>query len=563
MPHDISLIATLAFGFGLALVFGFIAAKFKLPTLIGYLVAGFLIGPATPGFVADASLTNQLAELGVMLLMFGVGMHFSMKDLMAVKTIAVPGAVVQMSVATALGASVGLFWGWPAVQSVVFGLALSVASTVVLLKALESRSMLQTSNGQIAVGWLVVEDLAMVLILVLMPPMVGVFSGDGGATGQELFNEIAWTLVKVVAFVGVMLIVGKRLVPWMLWHIAKSGSRELFTLATVAMAISLAFIAASVFDVSFALGAFFAGMVMRESELSHRAAEESLPLRDAFAVLFFVSVGMLFQPQVFIDQPLRVFAVLAIIMVGKSIAAAGLVLLFKYPLKSALLIAASLAQIGEFSFILVGLGLYLGVVDLQVQSLVVAGAILSIALNPLLFSMVPKIDDWLTHRSQWIRNLNARSHETEAIAQDTQADLTMGHVIVQGYGSVGKRVVKAIEQQRMKVIVVDVHREKVEKLREHGKVAVSGDLLEPITLVQAHIAHAKALIITELDYTALHEVIENAKLLNPHIQIHLNGQSKQEEEYLSGTPNVHVYRWQNTVAKAMADAAIKQAMEHK
>lgn len=551
MPHDVSLIATLAFGFGLALIFGFIAEKLRTPALLGYLVAGFLIGPATPGFVADPALTNQLAEVGVMLLMFGVGMHFSLNDLLAVKKIAVPGAIVQMTTATLLGMGVAYFWDWPMGQSLVFGLALSVASTVVLLKALEARGMLTSANGQIAVGWLVVEDLAMVLILVLLPPLAGLLKGGTIDPETNLVFDIGFTLVKVALFVGLMLIIGKRVIPWMLWHIAKTGSRELFTLSVVALAISLAFVAAGLFDVSFALGAFFAGMVMRESELSHRAAEESLPLRDAFAVLFFVSVGMLFQVNVLIEYPLRVLAVVAIIVVGKSLAAGALVLLFKYPLKSALVIAASLAQIGEFSFILIGLGLYLGLVDLQVQSLVVSGAILSIALNPVIFSLIPKLNEGMIKRYQWVRNLNARSHTMEELPQQTDGKYLGGHVVLVGHTSLSRRLSKSFRKRDIPHVIVDTSREMVAKLRKNGQAAVSGEYADPVTLVQAHTTNADCLVIATGDTPGLTQMIENAKMLNPAIRVFVQAYSREEMELLAAMPDVHVYRWEDALSDAM------------
>lgn len=557
MPHDVSLIATLAFGFGLALIFGFVAEKLKAPALLGYLVAGFLIGPATPGFVADPALTNQLAEVGVMLLMFGVGMHFSLNDLLAVKKIAVPGAIVQMGAATLLGMGVAHFWGWPMGQSLVFGLALSVASTVVLLKALEARGMLTSANGQIAVGWLVVEDLAMVLILVLLPPLAGILKGGTLDPETNLLFDIGLTLLKVALFVVLMLVVGKRVIPWMLWHIAKTGSRELFTLSVIALAISLAFVAAGLFDVSFALGAFFAGMVMRESELSHRAAEESLPLRDAFAVLFFVSVGMLFQFDVIVEHPLRVLAVVAIIVVGKSLAAGALVLLFKYPLKSALVIAASLAQIGEFSFILIGLGLYLELVTLEVQSMVVSGAILSIALNPVVFSMVPKLNDLMVSKFQWVRNLNARSHTMEELPQQTDGRFLGGHVVLVGHTELSKRIAQSLKNRDVAHVIVDTSREVVAKLRKNAIAAVSGEYADPVTLVQAHVSNADCLVIATGDTPGLTQMIENAKMLNPAIRVFVQAYSKEEKQLLNAIPDVRVYRWEDTLSDAMVHDILK------
>ncbi len=364
MPHSVTLISTIAAALGLALIMGVLAARLKLPPLVGYLIAGIIIGPATPGFVADVELSAQLAEIGVMLLMFGVGLHFSLEDLLAVRRIALPGAIVQITVATVLGMGVAQLWGWSLSAGIVFGLALSVASTVVLLRALESRGILETVNGRIAVGWLIVEDLVMVFVLVLLPALAVSLGGTAaavhGPAHQSLLTTLAVTLGLIALFVALMLIVGKRVFPWLLWQIARTGSRELFTLCVIAAAVGIAYGSALLFGVSFALGAFFAGMVMRESPLSYRAAEESLPLRDAFSVLFFVSVGMLFDPQVLIRQPLQAFIVVAIIIFGKSLAAFFIVLLFRYPLNTALTVSASLAQIGEFSFILAGLGVQLG-----------------------------------------------------------------------------------------------------------------------------------------------------------------------------------------------------------
>ena len=326
MPHDVPLITTIAAALGLALIMGFVATRLKLPALVGYLIAGIIIGPATPGFVADVELSNQLAEIGVMLLMFGVGLHFSLDDLLAVRRIALPGAIVQIAVATLLGIGVTALWGWSLAAGVVFGLALSVASTVVLLRALEDRGVLESVNGRIAVGWLVVEDLVMVLVLVLLPPLSVWLGGNSavpaeGTGDQSLLTTLVLTLGRVSVFIALMLVVGRRLFPWLLWQIARTGSRELFTLCVIAAAVGIAYGSAELFGVSFALGAFFAGMVMRESPLSYRAAEESLPLRDAFSVLFFVSVGMLFDPNVIINQPLKLLEVLAIIVFGKSLAA--------------------------------------------------------------------------------------------------------------------------------------------------------------------------------------------------------------------------------------------------
>ena len=411
MPHSVSLISTMAAGLGLSLVLGFIAVRLRLPALVGYLVTGMIVGPFTPGFVADAEIASQLAEIGIMLLMFGVGLHFSFADLMAVRRLALPGALVQMTVATLLGMGLAWSWGWAWGPALMLGLALSVASTVVLLRALESANLTDSFVGRAAIGWLVVEDLAMVLVLVLLPPLASVLGGSvaaSDASSHSLGMTMLLTLLRVGAFVAVMLVLGRRLFPWLLLQVHKTGSRELFTLCVVVGAVSIAYASAALFGVSFALGAFFAGMVMRESEFSHRAAEESLPLRDAFAVLFFVSVGMLFDPQVLLDRPLQVIAVVLVIMLGKTVAAALLVLAFRHPLSVALKVAASLAQIGEFSFILVALGRSLGLLPPEGQSLIVAGALISIALNPLMFHSMGPLQRWLCQRSAWARRLEER-----------------------------------------------------------------------------------------------------------------------------------------------------------
>ena len=394
MHHDTALINMIAIGLGLAFVFGALANRLRLSPLVGYLVAGVVVGPFTPGFVADQALANQLAEIGVMLLMFGVGLHFSLKDLMAVKAIAIPGAIGQIAVATLLGWGVATLMGWPALHGVIFGFSLATASTVVLLRAMEERRLLETTRGKIAVGWLIVEDLACVLALVMMPVIAGVFGPE--AQGQHhsvgsVLASIGWTFVQLGLFVAVMLVVGRRVIPWILERIAGTGSRELFTLSVLAIALGVAFGAAALFGVSFALGAFFAGMMLNESELSHKAAHDSLPLRDAFAVLFFVSVGMLFDPAILVREPLAVLGVLSIIIVGKSLAALVITAMFKLDRATSLTVAASLAQIGEFTFILAALCVSLGAMSRETHDLVLAAALLSISLNPFVFALVDRI----------------------------------------------------------------------------------------------------------------------------------------------------------------------------
>jgi CPA2 family monovalent cation:H+ antiporter-2 len=555
MPHNVSLISTIAAGFGLAMIFGYIAARLKVPPLVGYLFAGILIGPATPGFVADVDLAGQLAEIGVMLLMLGVGLHFSLKDLLAVKRIAIPGALLQIAVATALGMGTSMLWGWSLGASIVFGLALSVASTVVLLRALESRGVLESVNGQIAVGWLIVEDLVMVLVLVLLPAVAPLLGGSGAgnaAPDQNIWATLAITLAKVGAFIALMLVVGRRMFPKLLWLVARTGSRELFTLCVIAGAVSVAYGSAKLFDVSFALGAFFAGMMMRESEFSHRAAEESLPLRDAFSVLFFVSVGMLFDPRVLLDEPLRVLAVVAIIMVGKTIAAVVLVVAFCYPLNSALTVGASLAQIGEFSFILAGLGVALKLLPVEGQSLILAGALISIALNSLLFSAIEPAQAWLRKRSVLARRLEQPDDPLAELPMSTDETLLTGQVVLVGYGRVGKRIAQELIAQRIPFVVAEQNREFVEKLRAQGIPAVSGDATEPAVLIQAHIAQAAMLVIATPDTLGVRKMVDVARALNPGIEVVVRSHNEEEAKLLEAEQIGRVFMGEHELAHGMA-----------
>ncbi len=552
MPHSINLITTLAAAFGLALLFGLGAARLKLPPLVGYLVAGMLIGPHTPGFVADMELASQLAEIGVMLLMFGVGLHLSIDDLLSVRKIALPGAIVQIAVATALGMGVAHFWGWSMGAGLVFGLALSVASTVVLLKALESRGAMDSMNGRIAVGWLVVEDLVMVLALVLLPPLAGILGGSGGnVSAVELLKTLGYTLGQVAIFVVLMLVIGKRLFPWLLWQVARTASRELFTLCVIAAAVGIAYGAAALFGVSFALGAFFAGMVLRESELSHRAAEESLPLRDAFAVLFFVSVGMLFDPRMLLDSPLHVLGVVAIIIFGKSLAAFAIVLAFRYPLNTALTVSASLAQIGEFSFILAGLGVSLKLLPLEGQSLILAGAVISIALNPLVFSVIEPLRRWIQSRSDVARVMERRTDPLAALPDSTEPKFLTGHVLIVGHGRVGRRIANALAQEGVAVVVAEQNRETVQTLRGRGIPAVSGDAAEPAVLIQAHVAKARILVIAMSDSARAQRMIDTAHKLNPEIEIIVLTHSDEEAKRLLSDRPDRVFVGEHELASGM------------
>jgi len=553
MEHNIALITTIAAGFGLALIFGFIAERLKTPALVGYLLAGIAIGPSTPGFVGDIGIASQLSEIGVMLLMFGVGLHFSLNDLLAVKRIAVPGAIVQMAVATALGISLANWWGWEFGAGLVLGLSLSCASTVVLLKALESRGFLESMNGRIAVGWLIVEDLVTVLILVLLPSFATMLGGSNGTESatNPLWLTIGHTLLLVSAFIALMLVVGHRLLPWLLWQVARTGSRELFTLAVVASAICIAYGAAALFNVSFALGAFFAGMVMRESKFSHRAAEESLPLRDAFAVLFFVSVGMLFDPAVLVEEPIRVLAIVAIIIVGKSMAAMLLVLLLRYPLNTALTVAASLGQIGEFSFILAGLGLSLGLMPAEGMSLVLAGALISIAFNPIAFAAVAPIRNWMLKHSEMARKYENRDDPFAELPMSTERKFLRGQVVLVGYGHVGQRIASALNEQDIPYIVAEQNRELVQDLRKQGKNAVSGDATDPSVLIQAHIKDAAMLVVATPDPLNVRQMIDTARTLNPEIEIVLRTRSEDETKLLRKDQMGTVFFGEEELAKNM------------
>ncbi|MBY0499774.1 MAG: Kef family K(+) transporter [Nitrosomonas sp.] len=553
MEHDITLITTIAAGFGLALIFGFIAEKLKTPALVGYLLAGIAISPATPGFVADIDIASQLSEIGVMLLMFGVGLHFSLNDLLAVKRIAVPGAIVQMTVATLLGMALADWWGWDFGAGLVLGLSLSCASTVVLLKAVESRGLLDTMTGRIAVGWLIVEDLVTVLILVLLPSFATMLGGSNGAetATQPLWQTIGITLLLVSAFIAIMLIVGLRVLPWLLWQVARTGSRELFTLAVVAAAICIAYGAAALFNVSFALGAFFAGMVMRESKFSHRAAEESLPLRDAFAVLFFVSVGMLFDPAVLFDEPMHVLAVVAIIIVGKSIAAMVLVLMLRYPLNTALTVAASLGQIGEFSFILAGLGLTLELMPAEGMSLVLAGALISIAFNPIAFAVIAPIRNLILKHSAVARKYESRDDPYAELPMSTERKYLHGQVVLVGYGHVGERIAQALKEQDIPFVVAEQNRELVQDLRKQNINAVSGDATEPSVLIQAHITDAAMLVIAIPDPLNVRQMIDTARTLNPEIEIVLRTRNEDETVLLRQDKVGTVFFSEEELAKSM------------
>ncbi|MBF7683726.1 cation:proton antiporter [Acinetobacter sp. B5B] len=561
MPHDVDLIILLAIGFGLALLFGYIAARLRLPPLVGYLIAGVIISPNTPGMVGDLSLANQLAELGVMFLMFGVGMHFSLKDLLEVRRIALPGAILQITVATLLGLSISMLWGWPFGNALVFGLCLSCASTVVLLKALGDKGLLSSVNGKIAVGWLLVEDLMMVMVLVLLPAIAVLLGGKGIDThGQQqaIWLTILITLLKVSGFIAFMLIIGKRLIPRIMQFVARLGSRELFTLTVVACAVSIAYGAYAIFGVSMALGAFFAGMVVKESDFCHRAEEETLPLREIFAILFFISVGMLFDPHILIEKPLHILAVVAIIVVGKTIAAMALVLFFRYPLNTALTVGASLAQIGEFSFILAALGISLGLLTIEAQNLILAGALFSITLNSFMFTAIEPVQQWIRNRSSLARLLERSSDPLAMLPDEVDQNYLRDQVVMIGYGEVGRRITQSLIQKNIKVVIAEENRELVEDLREKEIAAVCGIATEPSVLIQAHIQHARLVIISPMDLLNIHRIVDISKQLNPKIEVLLCAENKEEAEIIRADGVGQVFYAKEEMAMNMSQHVLKQ-----
>jgi CPA2 family monovalent cation:H+ antiporter-2 len=542
MPHDVTLLTTIAAGLGLAFGFGLLAARLRLPPILGYLIAGVVVGPFTPGYVADSGLATQLAELGIILLMFGVGLHFSIADLLAVRRIAIPGAIVQILVATGLGALVSRLWGWPWGTGIVFGLSLSVASTVVLLRALEERGILQSVDGRIAVGWLIVEDLVTVLALVLLPALATALGAQspsaagavahGPAAGGSLIATLAITLLKVGAFLIVTLLGGRRVIPWVLSRVAGTGSRELFTLAVLAIALGIAVGAAALFDISFALGAFFAGVIVSESDFSHEAATNALPLQDAFAVLFFVSVGMLFDPGIIVSRPLEVLAVVLIILVGKSLAAFGIVLAFRYSVHTALTISASLAQIGEFSFILAALGVSLGLLPPAAQSLIVAGALLSITLNPFVFNAMEPLTRWLRDRPKLLSALERPAPPVTTLAPEVTDEGLRDHVVVVGAGRVGKPVVIELREHGIPYVVVEASRDVAEKMRAEGYSIIQGDATRLEVLHSAHLERARLVIVAAPDAYQARVMLARAHQLNPGVEVLVRTHSDDERRFL-------------------------------
>lgn len=559
MDHSLPLLFTLALAFVLALIFGCIAEKLKCPALVGFLCAGILCSSHTPGPTADMEIAMQLSEVGVILLMFGVGLHFSISDLLKVKGIAVPGAVLQMTIATLLGLLFAVYvWEWSLSSALIFGLCLSCASTVVLLKALEMHGHLNTVDGQISVGWLVVEDIATVLILVLLPPVaqiMGVTPGGGEAaepmTASGIAYVIASTLLHVVAFVAIMMVVGRKFIPWVLWQIAKTGSRELFTLSILTASVGIAYGAAAVFDVSFALGAFFAGMVMRESKYAHRAATDSLPLQDAFSVLFFVGVGMMLDWRVILEEPWSILTMLAIIMIGKSLTAFCLVHFLRYPLHTSLNVGAALAQIGEFSFILAAQGIALGMTDQKMLSMVVASAILSIALNPLMFAMIPYVRRFSVRYFAWARAAAMLTDPYSVLPKETSRRMLMGQTILVGSGSVTRSVAKRLATDDVPFVCISEDKSFAEELREQKHAVISGDAADPMVLVQGHIVTAAQLMVIDIDPVKTLKIVEMAKQLNPELNIMARAGSRDEVEHLKQEGIARVYLDSESVSEVL------------
>ncbi|ADW74898.1 potassium efflux system protein [Rahnella aceris] len=543
MHHSTPLITTIVGGLVLAFLLGMLANRLRISPLVGYLAAGVLAGPFTPGFVADTSLAPELAEIGVILLMFGVGLHFSLKDLLAVKSIAIPGAVAQIAVATLLGMGLSSLMGWDLATGLVFGLCLSTASTVVLLRALEERQLIESQRGQIAIGWLIVEDLVMVLTLVLLPAFSGMLESHHSSP-VELLTGLAVTIGKVIAFMVLMMVVGRRVVPWILAKTASTGSRELFTLSVLALALGIAYGAVEFFDVSFALGAFFAGMVLNESELSQRAAHDTLPLRDAFAVLFFVSVGMLFDPMILVREPLTVIATLAIIVFGKSIAAFLLVKMFGHSKRTALTISVSLAQIGEFAFILAGLGISLGLLSEHGRNLVLAGAILSIMFNPLLFTLLEKY----LAKTETIEDQSVE----EAVEDEKQIPFDLcNHALLVGYGRVGSLLGEKLQAAGIPLVVIENSRPRVEALRDQGISTVLGNAANQEVMDLARLDCARWLLVTIPNGYEAGEIVASARVKRPNIEIIARAHYDDEVTYILERGADRVVMGEREIANSM------------
>lgn len=559
MHPETALLVTLAGAFGVAFLFGFVAAKLKLPPLVGYLLAGIALGPHSPGFVADVALAGQLAEIGVILLMFGVGLHFSPGDLKRVQAIVVPGATLQMAVSFALGTGLALWWGWTPGAAVVFGLSLFVASTVVVLRVLEDRGMLDSVDGRVAVGWLIVEDLGVVFALVLLPAILGAISGDGSAgTAGNIARVVALTVVKVVAFIALMGVVGRRAVPWLLTHVARTGSRELFTLAVLAVSLGVAMGAAALFGVSFALGAFVAGVVISESDLSYRAGADALPMQDAFAVIFFVSTGMLLDPGILLNAPGKLLGVLGVILVGNAIWSTVLMILLRHPFASAVRIGAAFGQIGEFSFIMAALGVSLGVLAEEGRSLILAAALVSIVLNPLLVWAAEQLIGFVSRYPALLDTLE-RHKAPRMVATDLFMATPANHVIVIGYGRVGRTIGEAFQRVGVPFVAIDQDRRVVEAMRTLGVAAVYGDAARPGILEHARPEFATLLVVATPDPYQARRVIELARARNPDIDIIVRTHADTEQEFFEQLGVGKALMGERELAFGMAYHALRSA----
>jgi len=555
--HHTPLIAMLVGGICLAFVFGMIAQKLRLSPLFGYLVAGVVAGPFTPGFVADTGIAQQLSEIGVILIMFGVGLHFSIGDLWSVRKIVIPGALFQVLIATSLGLLLGWLLGWQWGSSLIFGVCLSVASTVVLLRALEERRLLETRRGRIAIGWLIVEDLLMVLVLVMLPPLAGLLGGDSvearTASSGDVLRALGWTLGKVTVFIVLMLAIGRRVIPWVLERTAGAGSRELFTLAVLAIALGVAYVATAIFSVSFALGAFLAGVMLNESKLSHQAASDSLPMRDAFAVLFFVSVGMLFDPHILIEQPLAILATFLIIVLGNSFCGFIVARVFREPLQTQLTLSVGLAQIGEFSFILAALGVSLGLLSEDARNLILAAALLSIIVNPMFFVL---LDRWSArHEAQnRVASESSLRAEEEDLLPDRALIPVANHIVLIGYGRVGSRVGPALQQHGTPLVLIDSNRDHCIDARAAGIPCIYGNALSEGVLKDANIGTARALLLAISQALEAGPIIRLARESNPGIAILARAHSDEEVAYLHKVGVDATIMGESEIARSMCDS---------
>ena len=556
MAHESSLIATIVIGLALAFLFGTIANRLKVSPLVGYLLAGVAVGPFTPGFVADQALASQLAEIGVILLMFGVGLHFSLKDLLAVRRIVLPGATMQIAVAAALGLIIGLLIGWPVGSAIVYGLSLSVASTVVLTRSFTDRRLLDTDRGHIAVGWLVYQDVLMIIALVLLPPLSGLLKGDvtGPAATVDagtLAETVGITLGKVAAFIALMLLVGRRGIPAILHYIAHTGSRELFRLAVLAVALGVAYLAAEFFGVSFALGAFFAGMVLSESKLSQRAAEETLPLRDAFAVLFFVSVGMLFDPAVLLHEIGPLAGTLLVVMLGGAGMTFVMTRLLGQPVGNSLIIAAELAQIGEFSFILSDLGIQLGVLPERARNLILGTSIITILANPLVFAAMER---WKRAIEQHLAPEEAEGEPAPEPVELVPTTLT-GHTVLVGYGRVGRLVAQNLEQAGWPLLVIEDGPDAIEKLRASHTEMIEGNAVKDAVLAAANLPAARLLLVAIPNAFEACQVVQQSRAANPSLEIVARAHFEAEIDQLRHYGANKVIMGEREIARSMVDYA--------